>query len=96
MELNLRILTSLLLVTSVYVTANQAPKVQQISLDGVNLEYFDIGEGNYTLIVESGIGMGVSYWNSFIPLASALEDWLIVYSRAGNGAPLINMVRNDI
>ena len=84
------------MVTSVYVTANQAPKVQQISVDGVNLEYFDIGEGNYTLAVESGIVIGVSYWNSFIRLASALEERLIVYSRAGNGAPLIHMVRNDI
>ncbi|WP_370545338.1 alpha/beta fold hydrolase [Glaciecola sp. MH2013] len=36
--------------------------------------------------MESGIGTGVSYWDSFIPFAKQLNARVIVYSRAGNGS----------
>ena len=32
------------------------------TVDNIKLEYIDIGAGDYTLLVESGVGMGVGYW----------------------------------
>lgn len=49
------------------------------------LEYIDVGSGEYTLVIESGIGMGVSYWQSLLPDLVQLKVRTIIYSRAGNG-----------
>ncbi|MCW8093085.1 alpha/beta fold hydrolase [Alteromonas sp. ASW11-130] len=60
-------------------------QTKHIELDGSLVEYRDVGKGKYTFVFESGIGMGASYWDSFLPLASELNSRVIIYSRAGNG-----------
>ncbi len=53
---------------------------------GTQLEYIDVGSGKETLVIESGVGAGVSYWLPVIEGLSTLDARIIVYSRAGNGA----------
>ena len=61
-------------------------QTKHAELDGSLVEYSDIGKGKYTFVFESGIGMGASYWDPFLPLASELNSRVIIYSRAGNGS----------
>lgn len=54
-------------------------------VSGTKLEYVDISSGQYTLVIESGAGMGVSYWQTLFPDLAKLNIRVIIYSRAGNG-----------
>lgn len=60
-------------------------ETKHISINDVSLEYSDTGKGEYTLVIESGVGTGVSYWQPFIEVASKLNVRVIAYSRACNG-----------
>lgn len=61
----------------------QEPKV--IAIDGIQIEYIDIGAGSTTLVIESGIGMGLAYWQPLLADLSKLNIRAVIYSRAGNG-----------
>tara|TARA_B100001063_G_scaffold27063_1_gene20716 strand:- start:234 stop:1043 length:810 start_codon:yes stop_codon:yes gene_type:complete len=61
-------------------------QTKQVQLDDISIEYLDFGKGKYTFVFESGVGMGVSYWDSFLPFADELNSRIIIYSRAGNGS----------
>ncbi|QSX38195.1 alpha/beta fold hydrolase [Shewanella sedimentimangrovi] len=52
---------------------------------GTKLEYLDLGAGEYTLVIESGVGMGVDYWQPLLPELEKLQLRTVIYSRAGNG-----------
>jgi len=52
---------------------------------GVQLEYMDFGSGHHTLVIESGVGMGLVYWQPLFTDLAKLPLRTIVYSRAGNG-----------
>lgn len=56
-----------------------------LAVDGIQLEYIDIGTGSQTLVIESGIGMGLAYWQPLFDDISKLNIRTIIYSRAGNG-----------
>ena len=36
--------------------------VSVAEINGANLEYIEIGEGEFNIVIESGVGMGVNYW----------------------------------
>lgn len=55
------------------------------TVDNIKLEYIDVGTGDYTLLVESGVGMGVGYWQPLLADLAKLNVRTIIYSRAGNG-----------
>ena len=61
----------------------QEPRV--LAIDGIQMEYIDIGAGNKTLVIESGIGMGLAYWQPLLADLSKLHIRTVIYSRAGNG-----------
>ena len=61
-------------------------QAKQFEINGVSIQYTDFGKGTYTFVFESGVGMGLNYWESFIPVVSDLKSRIIMYSRAGNGA----------
>ncbi len=63
----------------------QAQAVKFMVVEGVQLEYLDIGNGTTTLVVESGVGMGIAYWQPLFADFAKLDLRTIVYSRAGNG-----------
>lgn len=67
---------------SVAVTAQD---IKFATVDNIKLEYIDIGAGDYTLVLESGVGMGVGYWLPLLPDLAGLNTRTIIYSRAGNG-----------
>ena len=73
----------ILIITLSFSVLGQA---KQVEINGVSIQYKDFGKGTYTFVFESGVGMGVNYWESFIPIASDLKSRIIMYSRAGNGA----------
>jgi len=56
-----------------------------LAVDGIQLEYIDIGAGSQTLVIESGIGMGLAYWQPLLADLSKLNIRTIIYSRTGNG-----------
>lgn len=62
-----------------------AQNIELIAVDNTKIEYIDIGAGNFTLVIESGVGMGVSYWQFLVPDLANLNVRTIIYSRAGNG-----------
>lgn len=93
-------LALLLTTTSMQVSANQsniAPswQIQQVEIAGLALEYFDsasqantvtsAAKSKYTLVVESGVGTGLRYWQPLLADFVALPMRTIIYSRAGNG-----------
>jgi hypothetical protein len=41
--------------------------VKHASFDDLKLEYIDVGAGDINIVVESGIGMGVNYWQPLLP-----------------------------
>lgn len=61
----------------------QEPRV--FAVDGIQMEYIDIGAGSKTLVIESGIGMGLAYWQPLFADLSKLNIRTVIYSRAGNG-----------
>jgi pimeloyl-ACP methyl ester carboxylesterase len=61
----------------------QEPRV--LAIDGIQMEYIDIGAGSKTLVIESGIGMGLAYWQPLLADLSKLHIRTVIYSRAGNG-----------
>lgn len=69
--------------TNVVVAQTQAAKL--LTVDGIQLEYLDIGAGNNTLVIESGVGMGVAYWQTLLADLATLNVRTVIYSRAGNG-----------
>ena len=54
-------------------------------LNGIQLEYIDTGAGSANIIIESGIGMGVNYWQPLLENLKQQNFRVIIYSRAGNG-----------
>lgn len=56
-----------------------------ILIDGVRLEYLDIGSGRHTLVLETGVGQGLAYWQPMLAELSRLNLRTVLYSRAGNG-----------
>lgn len=71
------------LIANPIVAQAQEPKV--IAIDGTQIEYIDIGAGSTTLVIESGIGMGLAYWQPLLADLSKLNIRTVIYSRAGNG-----------
>ncbi|WP_445427380.1 alpha/beta fold hydrolase [Alishewanella sp. HL-SH05] len=65
------------------VAGTQEPRV--LVIDGIQIEYIDIGAGSKTLVIESGIGMGLAYWQPLLADLSKLNIRTVIYSRAGNG-----------
>lgn len=65
--------------------AAQMPDSKLLVVDGIQLEYLDIGAGSTTLLIESGAGMGLAYWKPVISDLSKLKIRTVIYSRAGNG-----------
>lgn len=62
-----------------------AQDIRFATVDNIKLEYIDIGAGDYTLLVESGVGVGVDYWQPLLADLAKLNVRTIIYSRAGNG-----------
>lgn len=73
----------LLLIANPAVAQLQEPRV--LAIDGIQMEYIDIGAGSKTLVIESGIGMGLAYWQPLLDDLSKLHIRTVIYSRAGNG-----------
>lgn len=63
----------------------QAQNTNMITVDGVRLEYLDIGSGSHTLVLETGVGQGLAYWQPMLAELSRLNLRTVLYSRAGNG-----------
>lgn len=72
-----------LLIANPAVAQLQEPRV--LAIDGIQMEYIDIGAGSKTLVIESGIGMGLAYWQPLLDDLSKLHIRTVIYSRAGNG-----------
>ena len=66
------------------VTALGQPK--QVLVEDLSIEFYDYGQGDFTLVVESGADMGANYWQPLIDKYKELNARVIVYSRAGNGS----------
>lgn len=67
------------------IPAINSPAIRTAHISGTTIEYIDIGAGAYTLVVESGVGMGLSYWQPLLADFAKLPLRTIIYSRAGNG-----------
>lgn len=80
----LRLLLGLFCLIANPVTAQQVDS-KFVEVDGIQLEYVDIGSGQNTLLIESGVGMGVAYWQPLVTDLSKLNIRTVIYSRAGNG-----------
>ncbi|MBU1390659.1 MAG: alpha/beta hydrolase [Gammaproteobacteria bacterium] len=63
----------------------QLQESRVLAIDGIQMEYVDIGAGSKTLVIESGIGMGLAYWQPLLADLSKLHIRTVIYSRAGNG-----------
>lgn len=74
-----------LLLASLHVVQAQAQNTNMITVDGVRLEYLDIGSGSHTLVLETGVGQGLAYWQPMLAELSRLKLRTVLYSRAGNG-----------
>ncbi len=61
----------------------QLPKVLDIA--GIQLEFIELGAGSNTLVIESGVGMGLAYWQPLFADLAKLNVRTVIYSRAGNG-----------
>lgn len=72
-----------LLIANPAIAQPHEPRV--LVIDGIQMEYIDIGAGNKTLVIESGIGMGLAYWQPLLADLSKLHIRTVIYSRAGNG-----------
>lgn len=71
------------LYASPVIAGTQEPRF--LVIDGIQMEYIDIGAGSKTLVIESGIGMGLAYWHPLLTDLSKLNIRAVIYSRAGNG-----------
>lgn len=74
-----------LLLASLHFVQAQAQSANMITVDGVRLEYLDIGSGSHTLVLETGVGQGLAYWQPMLAELSRLNLRTVLYSRAGNG-----------
>ncbi|WP_031569681.1 alpha/beta fold hydrolase [Rheinheimera texasensis] len=81
----------ILLIANEAVAQPQESKV--LVIDGIQLEYIDFGAGSKTLVIESGIGMGLAYWQPLLADLSKLHIRTVIYSRAGNGK---SQTANDV
>ncbi|PKI16415.1 alpha/beta fold hydrolase [Colwellia sp. 12G3] len=66
------------------VTANKAPQDQMIKLTDNALHMMSLGEGEFTVIFESGFGNDLSHWRLIAPQISTKAK-VVIYSRAGYG-----------
>lgn len=73
------------LLLSLSLCQTQAQNANMILIDGVRLEYLDIGSGRHTLVLETGVGQGLAYWQPMLAELSRLNLRTVLYSRAGNG-----------
>lgn len=67
-------------------TAVAKSNVRFAKVEDIQLEYIDIGTGDINIIIESGVGMGVNYWQPLVAQLSLLKQRIVIYSRAGNGS----------
>jgi len=65
--------------------AHAEPEVKIATVGNVQLEYLDMGAGELNIVIESGVGAGLSYWRPLLPELAGLNQRVIIYSRAGNG-----------
>lgn len=56
-----------------------------LNIKGGSLEYIDIGGGEFTIVIESGVGTGTGYWQPLLAMLRTLNQRVIIYSRAGIG-----------
>ncbi|WP_196766384.1 alpha/beta fold hydrolase [Pseudoalteromonas luteoviolacea] len=56
-----------------------------VNIKGGSLEYIDIGNGEFTIVIESGVGTGTGYWQPLLGMLRTLNQRVIIYSRAGIG-----------
>ncbi|KID58748.1 hypothetical protein JF50_02465 [Pseudoalteromonas luteoviolacea] len=56
-----------------------------LNIKGGSLEYIDIGGGEFTVVIESGVGTGTGYWQPLLAMLRTLNQRVIIYSRAGIG-----------
>ncbi|AOT08904.1 alpha/beta fold hydrolase [Pseudoalteromonas luteoviolacea] len=61
-----------------------------IDITSGSLEYIDVGKGKYNIVIESGIGMGSSYWLPVLSELRKLNQRVIIYSRSGIGASTVS------
>ena len=80
------LITLITLITLSHSSALAESIVKHASFDDLKLEYIDVGAGDINIVVESGIGMGVNYWQPLLPKLMQLKQRIIIYSRAGNGS----------
>lgn len=80
------------LVSSLLVLADN-PKTNIWEGSRAKIEYVDLGSGEYTLVIESGIGVGVGYWEPYFNDIEKLNVRTIIYSRSGNG---LSQKTNDV
>ena len=55
------------------------------TIENLQIEYIDIGKGDFNIVVESGAGIGANYWLPLLSKLEKLQQRIIIYSRAGNG-----------
>lgn len=65
-------------------TANKAPQNKMIALKDNALHMMSLGEGEFTVIFESGFGSDLSHWRNVAAQISTKVK-VVVYSRAGAG-----------
>jgi pimeloyl-ACP methyl ester carboxylesterase len=65
-------------------TANKAPQNKMIALKDNALHMMSLGEGEFTVIFESGFGSDLSHWRNVAAQISTKAK-VVVYSRAGAG-----------
>lgn len=65
-------------------TVNKAPQNKMIALQGNALHMMSLGEGEFTVIFESGFGSDLSHWRNVAAQISTKAK-VVVYSRAGAG-----------
>lgn len=70
---------------SKYSFAFSVSNFEKITIDDLQIEYVDIGKGDINIVIESGVGMGTSYWLPLLSRLDKLKQRIIIYSRAGNG-----------
>ena len=58
---------------------------ETVIIDDLQIEYVDFGKGDINIVIESGIGMGASYWLPLLSKLDKINQRIIIYSRAGNG-----------
>jgi pimeloyl-ACP methyl ester carboxylesterase len=66
------------------VFADEMPKDKMVNINDHALHMMSLGEGEFTVIFESGFGSDLSHWRKVAPAISKKAK-IVVYSRAGYG-----------